>query len=363
VKRSRLIGLGVTALGMGAAAAGLYRATHPADAKGAPPPDPGRPPGPLDDALFDLPDGIVHHHLPTADGGTVHAIELGSGRPLVLLHGITLRSDVWAPQFHQLADRFRVIAVDLRGHGESKAGSAGYGIPRLGDDLATLLEALDLRGAIVVGHSMGGMTVMQFCGDHPDVLHERVAGLVFVATRAHRVMPPLVDGGARALVRRGQAVIDAGGQLPARATVTTQAARLAFGDHPSHKAVRIVAGMGQAMEPAALVPSLGGLIEHDAREALRATHTPSLVVVGTRDLLTPVPSARHLAHLLPDSELVVLPRAGHQLMQERPYELADLLDAFVDRIEGASPTVAAAVADDDGTVSPDQVEGPAETSA
>jgi pimeloyl-ACP methyl ester carboxylesterase len=335
VKRSKLVGLGLTALGIGAAAAGLYRATHPSDAQGPPEPDPNRPRGPLDDALFDLPEGVVHHHLPTADGGTIHAIELGSGRPLVLLHGITLRSDVWAPQFHQLTDRYRVIAVDLRGHGESTAGEAGYGIPRLGDDLATLLEALDLRHAIVVGHSMGGMTVMQFCGDHPDVLDERVDGLVFVATRAHRVMPPLVDGGARALVRRGQSVIDAGGHLPARATVTTQAARLAFGDRPSHRAVEIVAGMGQSMVPDALVPSLGGLIEHDARQALRSTHTPSLVIVGTRDVLTPVPSARHLAHLLPDAELVVLPRAGHQVMQERPYELAALLDAFVARIEGS----------------------------
>lgn len=360
MKRSKLVGLGLTALGIGAAAAGLYRATHPSDAKSPPEPDPNRPPGPLDDALFDLPEGVVHHHLPTADGGTIHAIELGAGRPLVLLHGITLRSDVWAPQFYQLVDRFRVIAVDLRGHGESTAGTAGYGIPRLGDDLATLLEALDLRHAIVVGHSMGGMTVMQFCGDHADVLAERVDGLVFVATRAHRVMPPLVDGGARALVRRGQSVIDAGGQLPARATVTTQAARLAFGDRPSRRAVEIVAGMGQAMVPEALVPSLGGLIEHDAREALRSTHTPSLVVVGTRDLLTPVPSARHLAHLLPDAELVVLPRAGHQLMQERPYELAALLDAFVERIEGAEPTVAQAVAEGPGPVGPDQVESPGE---
>ena len=65
---------------------------------------------------------------------------------------------MWAPQFHQLTDRYRVIAVDLRGHGESAVGSDGLGISRLADDLATLLTALDLRDAVVVGHSMGGMT-------------------------------------------------------------------------------------------------------------------------------------------------------------------------------------------------------------
>lgn len=356
MKHPKLFTLGAVALGIGAAAAGAYRATHPKGASGPLSPDPGRARRPVSDDLFDLPDGVIEHEIPTPDGGTVHAIEKGEGRPLVLLHGITLRADVWAPQFHQLTDRFRVIAVDLRGHGTSRAGDAGFGIPRLGDDLATLLTALDLRDAVLVGHSMGGMTVMQFCGDHTDVLDERVAGLVFVATRAHQVFPPYIDRGARRLAARGQAIVDRGDVLPQRATATNQVVRLAFGDQPSAKAIDKVAEMGRSIPPEALVPSLSGLIEHDARDALKATRTPSLVIVGTRDLLTPVPSASHLAHLLPDSELVVLPRAGHQLMQERPDELAELLDAFVARLDGTEPSVAAAVADTDGPVSPDQVE-------
>jgi pimeloyl-ACP methyl ester carboxylesterase len=356
VKARNVVVLGATALGLGAAAVGAYRATHPAEAKGPVRPDPGKARRPVPDELLDLPDDVVHHQLPTPDGGTIHAIERGAGRPLVLLHGITLRADVWAPQLHQLSDRYRVIAVDLRGHGESRAGSDGFGLPKLATDLATLLEAMDLREAIVVGHSMGGMTAMQFCGQHPDVLADRVAGLVFVATRAHQVLPPGVDRGARTLVAQGLGLIESGGELPARATVTVRAARLAFGDRPSPKAVRIVAGMGQSMVPDALLPSLAGLIEHDARAALRATHTPSLVIVGTRDLLTPVPSGRHLAHLLPDAELVVLPKAGHQLMQERPDELAELIDAFVARVSGAAPSVAVAVEELDGVVDPAQVE-------
>ncbi|MCU1370868.1 MAG: putative hydrolase or acyltransferase of alpha/beta superfamily [Ilumatobacteraceae bacterium] len=333
MKHPKLVLLGATALGVGAAAVGAYRSTHPKGATGSLSVDPGRARRPLADDLFDLPGDVIDHEIPTPDGGSVHVIEKGEGRPLVLLHGITLRADVWAPQFHQLTDRYRVIAVDLRGHGTSRAGSTGFGIPRLADDLATVLTELDLHHAVIVGHSMGGMTAMQFCGDHPDVLAERVDGLVFVATRAHQVLPPYVDRGARRLVAQGQSLVDGGRALPSRATVTTRAARLAFGDRPSKRAVQIVAEMGQAMTPESLVPSLSGLIEHDAREALKATRTPSLVIVGTRDLLTPVPSASHLAHLLPDAELVVLPKAGHQLMQERPDELAELLDGFVARIE------------------------------
>ncbi|HEX2578445.1 MAG TPA: alpha/beta hydrolase [Aquihabitans sp.] len=352
----KLIVLGASALGVGAAAFGAYRATHPSDARRPDRPDPGRRRPTLDELLFTLPDDVVHHDLPTPDGGTIHAVEKGTGRPLVLLHGITLRADVWAPQFHQLTDRFRVVAVDLRGHGTSRAGADGYGMGRLAADLATLLEDLDLRDAIVVGHSMGGMTAMQFCADFPELLRERVAGLVFLATRAHQVVPPYVDRVARALVVQGQAMVDGGRELPSRTTMTNRVVRAAFGDRPSAVAVRLVAEMGQAMEPAALLPSLTGLLDHDARDALRATKTPSLVVVGTRDLLTPVPSGRHLAHLLPDADFVVLPRAGHQLMQERPAELAELLDAFAARISGEAASVVEAVAEADGPVSAGQVE-------
>ncbi|MCU1355641.1 MAG: putative hydrolase or acyltransferase of alpha/beta superfamily [Acidimicrobiales bacterium] len=358
MKTRNLVVLGATAAGIGAAAVGAYAATHPRDAKGPASPDPGRRRARHDDSIYDLPDDVVARDLPTPDGGTVHLIERGSGRPLVLLHGITLRSDVWAPQFHQLADRFRVIAVDLRGHGASTAGTDGFGIGRLAADLATVLVGLDLHDAIVVGHSMGGMTAMQFCGDFPDVLDERVAGLVFLATRAHQVLPPYVDRAARSLIGRGQGMVDGGRALPSRATVNTRMARLAFGDRPSKRAVEIVAAMGASMAPESLVPSLAGLLEHDAREALRATRTPSLVVVGTRDLLTPVPAGRHLARQLPDAEFVVLPRAGHQLMQERPVEVAELLDAFAARLSGAEPSVAAAVDDDPRPVDADAVEAP-----
>lgn len=358
MNKPKLAALAAGALGLAAAAAAaVYRVTHPGDAEGPPSPDPGRRRPPVGDELFDLPRaGLRRHDLATPDGGNLHVIEAGAGRPLVLLHGVTLRSDVWAPQFHQLADRFRVIAVDLRGHGASTAGSDGYGMGPLSADVATVLDGLDLHDAIVVGHSMGGMAVMGFCGAHPDVLRKRVAGLVFLATAAHSVVPPYLVRAMRGLLDQGQRRVDAGRALPKRATVTTRLARLGFGDRPSAKAVAIVAEMGQSMAPEALVPSLSKLLDHDATEALQATDTPSLVVVGTRDLLTPVTAGRHLARQLPDATFVVLPRAGHHLMQERPAELAQLLDAFSARLAGTGPAVGDAVDDDPRPVGSSQVE-------
>ncbi|MCU1352645.1 MAG: putative hydrolase or acyltransferase of alpha/beta superfamily [Acidimicrobiales bacterium] len=349
--------LGATLLGMAAAAAGLYRATHPKEARPTAAPG-GRPPRPrpVADDLFDLPDDVVHHDLVTPDDGTLHLVERGHGRPLVLLHGITLRSDLWSPQLHQLSDRYRVIAVDLRGHGRSRPGTDGYGLAHLATDLRTVLEALDLHGAVLVGHSMGGMTAMQFCGLYPKVLDERVAGIVFVATRAHQVYPPYLRRAVQELTARGQAHLDGGGSLPDHAATRRRMTRLAFGSRPPRRALELTAEMGASIAPDAFIASAQGMLDHDARDALRHTNTPSLVVVGTRDLLTPVPAARHLAHLLPRSELVVLPGAGHQLMQERPAELAELIDDFVAKIEGDQPSVAEAAAAEPGPVDPSQVE-------
>jgi non-heme chloroperoxidase len=291
------------------------------------------PTGRVSDALFDVPDDTIEGTVPTGDGGTLHYLERGSGRPLVLLHGITLRADVWAPQLHQLADRYRVIAVDLRGHGGSVAGTSGYGMGPLGDDVAAVLEGLDLRDAVVVGHSMGGMGLMQFCGAHPDVLGSRVAGLVFMATRAHQVVPPHLRRAAVRVAEGRQAVVDAGRPLPRPPGLGPRVVRPAFGDRPARRAVAIVADMVESMDDSALLTSARGLLDHDARIALQATATPSLVLVGSRDLLTPVGSARHLAGLLPNTRLVLFPRAGHQLMQERPDGVARAIDDLVDEIE------------------------------
>ena len=283
----------------------------------------------MPDELFDLPDDRHHRrHRPTAGRSTPSSG--ATGRPLVLLHGITLRADVWAPQFHQLADRYRVIAVDLRGHGESAAGADGLGIGRLGDDLATVLTALDLRDAIVVGHSMGGMTLMQFCGAHPDVLAERVAGLVFMATRAHQAWSRRTSAGRRPGRRARQAVVDAGRPLPrppgpARASCAWRSAT-----GPPARAMAIVAEMVEAMDDSALLPSAAGCSTTTPASRCGPRHA----VARDRRLPRPAhagPLGPHLAGLLPDTRLVLLPRAGHQLMQERPDEVARAIDDLVAR--------------------------------
>jgi pimeloyl-ACP methyl ester carboxylesterase len=284
------------------------------------------------DPLYELPPDVEHHEIDSTDGGILHVIERGVGRPLLLIHGITLQAGVWAPQFHLLADRYRVMALDVRGHGRSVAGSDGFGRKIAARDVATVTEHFDLRDAIIVGHSMGGMILMEFAGDFPELLAERIAGLVFMDTAAYQVLPKPALPIAKALGRRVNERFSKGKPIPQRRygddDLSWVLARMAFGRNPSAAAVDQVRRYLEEVPQSTSLPSGIDLIDHDAREALKATKTPSLVVVGSMDLLTPVWAARRIAGFLPYARFEVFEGAGHQLMQERPYEFAELLDEF-----------------------------------
>lgn len=142
--------------------------------------------GPDDVAAADLavPEDAVRHDVTVSDGGRLHVVERGRGRPLVLVHGVTLQSAVWALQLQELADRYRVLVVDQRGHGRSMAGTGGYLFDRLAEDLIEVLGALGVRDGLLVGHSMGGMVAQTAALDHPARLSRHVTGLLLVATAA-----------------------------------------------------------------------------------------------------------------------------------------------------------------------------------
>jgi len=89
---------------------------------------------------------------------------------VVLVHGITLGVAVWAHQLRHLAPGHRVIAIGQRGHGQSLAGTQGYSLERMAEDLAELLESLEVRDATVVGHSLGGMVAQLLALHHSDVI-------------------------------------------------------------------------------------------------------------------------------------------------------------------------------------------------
>ncbi len=298
-----------------------------------------------DDHLLVPPGDVRHLTIPSHDDGSLHVLERGEGRPLVLVHGITLNAELWSPQLHELAAEFRVLSLDQRGHGRSLAGHDGYGMPQLGRDIATVLTRLDLRDALVVGHSMGGMAALNFAVDQPDVLHDRVAGLGLVATAAVRPVVPLLGPQAAALGALVVDRLDAG--KPVRSLrfsgndLSLFLIRSVFGDAPSAAAIEQVRASIEATDDDAVLRLLGSILhEHDTVDRLGAVGVPAAVVVGSRDVLTPPRFARQMVEALPDAELTVLPRAGHQLMQERPHEVARLIRDLAARADDAAENLA-----------------------
>lgn len=290
------------------------------------------------DALAIPPDEPLHHHLPTHDGGEIHVVEQGTGRPVVLLHGVLLQWSVWSALFTMMASRYRVVAWDMRGHGESIAGRDGVSLDAVADDLAMVLDELDLTDAIVVGHSMGGMGLGHFVRRHPDTLRDRVAGLCFLATSASALARKLSAGSLKTVYGLVGRALVAGLRRPnprypwPNNDLSAVMLRTAFGPEATADVIDATRRMIASVPTATMIEAGDALAHHDEREALRAVDVPTVVVVGDVDRITPPDHAEELASLVAGSELHVLGRVGHQVMQEAPHELVEILDDLAARL-------------------------------
>jgi pimeloyl-ACP methyl ester carboxylesterase len=259
---------------------------------------------------------------PGTAGTTVAAGSDGSAgvaqRPTVVFaHGWTNNRSVWLPVAREVAAAGHpVVLYDQRGHGASTLGSDPLGIERLGDDMACVVGQLDVTDAVLVGHSMGGFTTMSFAGRHRDELDARVRGMVLVSTAAHGLsmgrMGPVVER-----VLRSRTV-----ERVVRARSGLVFVRRALGRRPLPEHVRSTREMFVATPAdvrAGCFVTFGAM---DLRAGLAGVVVPTVVMVGTRDTLTPARLGRVLADTIPGARYEVLDQAGHMLPLERAAEVA-----------------------------------------
>jgi non-heme chloroperoxidase len=254
------------------------------------------------------------------DGAVLRGMAVGEGPTVVLAHCWTGSRAVWAPVAARLVeDGRRVVLYDHRGHGASTRGTTDLTVARLGDDLATVLETLDVRDGVLAGHSLGGMTAMAMTIDHPEVAAERLRAQVLVATGASGVAAGLVGALYMRLTgERWAERIMAGRAGPA---VT----RMAVGREP--RLAHLVATRDDfvAMPAADRLALLRAMSAMDLSAGLAGVTVPTTVVIGRRDLLTPPSLGRAVARSIPDARLVEVPGGGHMLPLEAPDLLAELI--------------------------------------
>jgi pimeloyl-ACP methyl ester carboxylesterase len=246
---------------------------------------------------------------------------------VLLSHGVTLTSRVWVKQFAELPERgVRVVAFDHRGHGESLVGESGHSVSNLGWDVRSVIEGLDLRDVVVVGHSMGGIAVEAFAIEHADVVRERVAGIVLLSTLGRTQLV-----GPRALLPIAETAIgafDLAGFMQ-RPELGAALARIGFGRDPRSSHVELTRQLLASCPPETTRLATTALLGFDVSADLPAIDVPTIVACGTRDRITPYSESRRIAQLIPGARLETFVDAGHMVMLERTESFHQMLLDFV----------------------------------
>lgn len=254
---------------------------------------------------------------------------------VVLAHGWTCSARTWS-RVVRAAPELRTVTYDQRGHGESaEPGPAGWTVRALADDLAAVLGAVLPAGrrAVVAGHSMGAMAVVALAAEHPAVLADRVAAVLLASTGVHQLatrmrvvpMPYVLGRATRVLTERalGDPVLLRRLPRPAAAAVLKRIT-LSPAATPAEVAANAEVILGC---PAATHTGFGKLLAGlDLRPQLAALRSPALVLVGSRDRLTPPWHARRLTAALPRPlGLLEVPHVGHMTPIQSPAAVGSVL--------------------------------------
>lgn len=253
--------------------------------------------------------------MPIAASIYHHAYQSGEGRlPIVLVHGAGGQRLSWPAEIRRLAG-YRVFALDLPGHGRS-GGHGQQSAQGYARAILDWMEALELRQAVFVGHSMGGAIALSLALDLP----EAVLGLGLIGAGARlRVRPDILESLA--------------------SEVTFQAAvrmilSASFSPSTPSRLVELAGARLAETRPSVLLGDFLACDGFDVMERVADVRQPTLVLCGAEDQMTPPRYAQFLAARIPGARLEIVPEAGHMVMLEQPRRVAGALKAFLDAIPG-----------------------------
>jgi pimeloyl-ACP methyl ester carboxylesterase len=277
----------------------------------------------------------------TADGLALVTRQIGpevADMTVILLHGLLGDGDSWRCQTPHLTSRhpdISVIAYDQRGHGRSGRGCAlSNTLGQLARDLDAVIDATTPTGHLVlIGHSMGAMTILQYLQNHQSRNTDRITGVGLIATAAAdvtrhglgRLLATPLAGGGCALAAR----------IPTSAeAVRTTAVRVTEPIwRPVTKKAPTLAALINAPQLPVVAGFLDSISQFDGTAAYRVlSRTPTLIMCGTVDRVTPLRHSAAIAAAVSAAEFVDVPGAGHMLMLDRPDVVNDRLDALLERV-------------------------------
>ncbi len=274
--------------------------------------------------------GRAGNFLTVDDGTVIHYKDWGKGQPVVFSHGWPLQGDAWEDQMFYLAARgYRVIAHDRRGHGLSSQPWDGNDMDHYADDLAALMERLDLKNAILVGHSTGGGEVTRYLGRHGS---KRVAKAVLVGAVPPQMVKSAANPGGLPMdvfdgIRKN--VVEDRSQFFMDLTMpfygyNRPGAKVSQGVRDTFRAQGMQCGLKNAYD------CIKQFSETDFTADLKKIDVPTLIVHGSDDQIVPIDaSARAAAKLVKNATLLVYEGAPHGLPTTHKHRLNEDLLAFI----------------------------------
>jgi pimeloyl-ACP methyl ester carboxylesterase len=291
----------------------------------------------------------TEHRLTSFDGTELSVNVVGPARApaVVFIHGFSLDMTVWHYQWKHFSKDYRCILFDVRGHGRSAPATGGdYSLEALGHDLEAVLDAFAPRGPVVlIGHSMGGMSVISLADLYPNEFGKRIRAVVLANTAAADIVKEALGGlGARVgrfLIPAPRRLLNGSnlafrlrnGALNRSPDLAFLAARITnFGPKAPPSAVDHVARIAGRAPVEVWTDIVRSLAEMDLSHALEHVAVPALILVGDVDRLTPPSSALAMKRRLPDARMVVFQEAGHCAMLERHEQFNEVIEGFLGQV-------------------------------
>jgi 3-oxoadipate enol-lactonase len=244
----------------------------------------------------------------------------GRGLPLVFLHAFPLNRTMWADQEKALTSQFRVVTIDLRGHGESDAPLGRYTVDQAADDVRGLLNHLSIQQAVFVGLSMGGYILFAFYRKYA----ERVRGLVLADTRAQAD----AEEGKQARFEMAQIAYHQGAGAIADIMIPKLLSPAATRTKP--ELVQRVRAMIEGNQVSGIAGDLMAMAERpNSIPLLRQITCPTQLIVGELDLPTPPADAKLMADRIPNARLTIIPGTAHLSNLEQPDRFNETIQTFL----------------------------------
>ncbi len=255
---------------------------------------------------------------------TIGYSDQGTGLPIVFLHAFPLNRTMWATQEKVLSSQFRIITIDLRGHGESDAPLWRYTLDQSADDVRALLDHLEIQQALFVGLSMGGYILFAFYRKYAS----RVKGLILADTRAQADTVEGKEGRfqlAQLAYKKGPAAI-ADVMIPKLLSPATIQTRPDL--------VQQVRAMIEGNQISGIAGDLMAMADRpDSVPLLSQITNPIQIIVGELDQATPLSDAKLMAEQIPNAHLTIIPNAAHLSNLEQPEAFNQIVGSFASDLE------------------------------